>query len=24
MKMILVVVTTIYWISMMNKLYYGC
>jgi len=24
MKMILVAVTTIFWISMMNKLYYGC
>jgi len=24
MKMILVVVTTIFWVSMMNKLYYGC
>jgi len=23
-KMILVAVTTIFWISMMNKLYYGC
>jgi len=24
MKMILVVVMTIFWVSMMNKLYYGC
>jgi len=24
MKMILVVVTKIFWVSMMNKLYYGC
>jgi len=24
MKMILVVVTMIFWVSMMNKLYYGC
>jgi len=24
MKMILVAVTTIFWITMMNKLYYGC
>jgi len=24
MKMILVAVTTIFWASMMNKLYYGC
>jgi len=24
MKMILVVVTTISWVSIMNKLYYGC
>jgi len=24
MKMILVAVTTIFWVSMMNKLYYGC
>jgi hypothetical protein len=23
-KMILVAVTTIFWVSMMNKLYYGC
>jgi len=23
MKMILVAVTTIFWVSMMNKLYYG-
>jgi len=24
MKMILVTVTMIFWVSMMNKLYYGC
>jgi len=24
MKIILVAVTTIFWVSMMNKLYYGC
>jgi len=24
MKMILVAVTVIFWVSMMNKLYYGC
>jgi len=24
MKMIFVPVTTIFWVSMMNKLYYGC
>jgi hypothetical protein len=24
MKMILVAVTTIFWVSMMNKLHYGC
>jgi len=24
MKMILVTVTTIFWVSMKNKLYYGC
>jgi len=24
MKMILVAVTTIFWVPMMNKLYYGC
>jgi len=24
MKMILVAVTTIFWVSMMNNLYYGC
>jgi len=24
MKMILVAVTTIFWVAMMNKLYYGC
>jgi len=24
MKMILVAVTTIFWVYMMNKLYYGC
>jgi len=24
MKMILVAVTTIFWVSMVNKLYYGC
>jgi len=24
MKMILVAVTAIFWVSMMNKLYYGC
>jgi len=24
MMMILVAVTTIFWVSMMNKLYYGC
>ena len=24
MKMILVTVTTIFWVSVMNKLYYGC
>jgi len=24
MKIILVAVTTIFWFSMMNKLYYGC
>jgi len=24
MKMTLVAVTTIFWVSMMNKLYYGC
>jgi len=24
MKMILVAVTTIIWVSMVNKLYYGC
>jgi len=24
MKMILVAVTTIFWVSMMNKLYYVC
>jgi len=24
MKMILVTVTTIFWVSMMDKLYYGC
>jgi len=24
MKMILVAVTTIFWVSIMNKLYYGC
>jgi len=24
MKMILVPVTMIFWVSMMNKLYYGC
>jgi len=24
MKLILVVVTTIFWVSMMDKLYYGC
>jgi len=24
MKMILVAMTTIFWVSMMNKLYYGC
>jgi len=24
MKVILVAVTTILWVSMMNKLYYGC
>jgi len=24
MKMILVAVTTIFWVSVMNKLYYGC
>jgi len=24
MKMILVAVTTIFWVSTMNKLYYGC
>jgi len=24
MKMILVAVMTIFWVSMMNKLYYGC
>jgi len=24
MKMILVALTTIFWVSMMNKLYYGC
>jgi len=24
MKMILLAVTTIFWVSMMNKLYYGC
>jgi len=23
-RMILVAVTTIFWVSMMNKLYYGC
>jgi len=23
-KMLLVAVTTIFWVSMMNKLYYGC
>jgi len=23
-KMILAAVTTIFWVSMMNKLYYGC
>jgi len=23
-KMILVAVTTIFWVSMMNKLYHGC
>jgi len=23
-KMILVAVTTIFWVTMMNKLYYGC
>jgi len=24
MKTILLAVTTIFWVSMMNKLYYGC
>jgi len=24
MKMILLAVTMIFWVSMMNKLYYGC
>jgi len=24
MKMILVAVMTIFWVSLMNKLYYGC
>jgi len=24
MKMILVAVTTFFWVSMMNELYYGC
>jgi len=24
MKMIIVAVTTIFWVSMMNKLYYSC
>jgi len=24
MKMILVTVATIFWVSVMNKLYYGC
>jgi len=24
MKMILVAVTMVFWVSMMNKLYYGC
>jgi len=24
MKMILVAVTTIFWVSVMNNLYYGC
>jgi len=24
MKLILVAVTMIFWVSMMNKLYYGC
>jgi len=24
MNMILVAATTIFWVSMMNKLYYGC
>jgi len=24
MKIILVAVTTIFWVSMMNKIYYGC
>jgi len=24
MKMIVVAVTMIFWVSMMNKLYYGC
>jgi len=24
MKMILVAVTTIFWVSMLNNLYYGC
>jgi len=24
MEIILVAVTTIFWVSMMNKLYYGC
>jgi len=24
MKMILAAVTTIFWVSMMNKIYYGC
>jgi len=24
MKMILVAVTTIFWVSILNKLYYGC
>jgi len=24
MKMIFVAVTTIFWVSIMNKLYYGC
>jgi len=24
MKMVLVVMTTIFWVSVVNKLYYGC